>query len=656
MYRVTRLLENLDSSTSVSKDFSTQHFVQLLASHKALLFQNEESDAAMDVEAFGSFVKRLNLTSYPYVGGAAPRTMIPVEAGNDIVYTANEAPPDAVIPFHHELAQVQSPPKYLFFFCDVECTQGGETALIDSTLVFRYVNETFPEFMAKLKEHGARYVRTIPAEDDQTSPIGRSYFNTYQVKTKEELIEKLDNIDDLRYEWQEDGSIRITSEPIPAIKMISEYQNNSVFQYTFHNSVIAAFVGWEDSRNDRTQAVKFGNDESMPQDVLNSIAAFMEQHKVSYKWKKGDIFALDNRLVMHSRNSFTGPRKVYASMWGDAVDSIPVINPSKVHTNVTIGEAANQTAIGCISDPLTFGFWRLNDPENVAYNAIKEGYRRLDSACDYGNETQTGKGIQRALQEKICSREDLFVTSKLWNTYHEPAQVPIACQRTLDDLGLEYLDEYLIHFPISLKFVSYEEKYPPEWTDSDGNMCIVANDINATWKAMEELVKAGKVKSIGVSNFNCQHIRQVLSTCTIRPSTLQIEVHPHNSQQKLIRFAREAGLRVTVFSPLGGTSYIELDMATEEDLLMHDTRVKKIAQKYNKTPVQIMLRWAVQRNTMPISKSNSPARMRENRDIFDFYLHKEDVQILDSLNKNRRYNDPGVFCELAFGTFMPIYE
>ena len=102
MYRVTRLLENLDSSTSVSKDFSTQHFVQLLASHKALLFQNEESDAAMDVEAFGSFLKRLNLTSYPYVGGAAPRTMIPVEAGNDIVYTANEAPPDAVIPFHHE--------------------------------------------------------------------------------------------------------------------------------------------------------------------------------------------------------------------------------------------------------------------------------------------------------------------------------------------------------------------------------------------------------------------------------------------------------------------------------------------------------------------------------------------------------------------------
>ena len=139
------------------------------------------------------------------------------------------------------------------------------------------------------------------------------------------------------------------------------------------------------------------------------------------------------------------------------------------------------------SDPLVFGFWKVPKEvcADVCYQAIEAGYRRLDCACDYGNEEEVGKGIAKALQDGLCTREDLFVTSKLWNTYHSPEHVPMACQRTLRDLQLSYLDEYLIHFPISMEYVPFEKKYPPEWTNLDGKMVLVPQDMCATWKAME---------------------------------------------------------------------------------------------------------------------------------------------------------------------------
>jgi D-xylose reductase len=166
----------------------------------------------------------------------------------------------------------------------------------------------------------------------------------------------------------------------------------------------------------------------------------------------------------------------------------------------------------------------------------------------------------------------------------------------------------------------------------------------------------GKTRFIGLSNFNCQHIRQVLSIAKIRPTSLQIECHPHLSQKKLIRLAREAGVRVTAYSPLGGTSYISLDMATPSDLLFDNPIIDGISKRHNKTAAQVMLRWSVQSNTLPISKSSNLGRMRENRAVFDFYLTLEEVNAIDSLNKNHRYNDPGVFCEAGMGTFCPIYE
>lgn len=640
------LLEG-DSAEPFEVDLTPRNFVDLLDQRKALLFPS-----IFDVESFGTLLVDLHLEKYPYIGGAAPRTVIPTAAGKDIIFTANESPPQEPIPFHHELAQCSEPPEYIFFYCETPAESGGQTPIIDSTEVYRFANDTYPDFIAKLKQHGARYIRTLPNEDDPSSPLGRSYKNSWNVSSEQELEEKLSKIEGCEWEWLPDGSVRVTTEPVPAIRLVTDHATNQVFQWTFANSIVAAFKGWQDSRNDRHKALLFGNNERMPEEVLQGIADFMEQNRILYTWQKGDVMALNNRLVMHSRNPFEGKRRVLASIWGGPQDSVRLAQPCN---GVAIGARPDSFYEPLSPDPLVFGFWKVpkEECEEVCYQAIAAGYRRLDCACDYGNEKEVGRGIARAIADGLVAREDLFVTSKLWNTYH--GHVAEALDKSLQDLGLSNLDEYLIHFPISLEFVPFEDKYPPEWTNLDGKMVVVPNDMGATWKAMEETVDKGLVKSIGVCNFSTQLLRQLLSTCRLRPSTLQVEMHPHNSQERLLRFAREAGMRVTAFSVFGASSYISLDMATSDDLLMTDKTILDISKDKRKTPAQILIRWAIQRNTLPLSKTCSPSRMKENRDVFDFYLTGPEMKRIDSLNKNRRYNDPGEFC-IGMGTFCPIYD
>jgi len=310
------------------------------------------------------------------------------------------------------------------------------------------------------------------------------------------------------------------------------------------------------------------------------------------------------------------------------------------------------------SDPCVFGFWKVPKAAcaHVAYEAIRNGYRRLDCACDYGNEIEVGQGIARAIRDKLVTREELRITSKLWNTFHNPKHVPLALEKSLKDLCISYLDEYLIHFPISMEYVPIDKKYPPEWTNLEGEMVLVANDMMATWRAMEDLVDEGKVRDIGICNFGIQLIRQILATCRIRPTTLQVELHPHNTQSHLVRFANDVGMHVTAFSVLGAASYLELDMASSSDVLLYDPLVTGIAKRHNKTPAQILIRWALQRNTLPLCKTTRSERMKENRDVFDFYLSAKDMEALNGLNQHRRYNDPGAFAETGMGTFCPIYE
>jgi D-xylose reductase len=308
------------------------------------------------------------------------------------------------------------------------------------------------------------------------------------------------------------------------------------------------------------------------------------------------------------------------------------------------------------------GFWKVEQTAAAALTveAVKIGYRHLDCASDYGNEANVGDGIAQVARQGLCARDALWVTSKLWNTYHRPEHVKPALQRSLRDLKLDYLDLYLIHFPIALQYVPIDTRYPAGWfadpNASPPRMIPDAVPIRETWQAMEELVDAGLVRSIGISNFGVSLIRDLLSQCRIRPSVLQIESHPYLVQSKLVRFCREASIAVTAFSPLGAPSYVPLGMATESDSVLNHPVVQSIANAHRRTAAQIVLRWGIQRGTSVIPKTSKIERLRENMDLATFSLTQSEMDSIQSLDKNRRFNDPGAFCESAFGCFFPIYE
>lgn len=308
------------------------------------------------------------------------------------------------------------------------------------------------------------------------------------------------------------------------------------------------------------------------------------------------------------------------------------------------------------------GTWKIEKPAvgSLVEEAVRVGYRHLDCACDYGNEAEVGGGIRAAIDAGLCRREDLWVTSKLWNTYHAPEHVRPAVERSLSDLGLDYLDSYLIHFPIALKFVPFEQRYPPEWVYDPGaanpRMEFAPVPIHDTWQAMEELVSAGLVRQIGVCNFNCGLLRDLLAGAEIRPSMLQVESHPFLTQEKLLRFCREQGIAVTAFSPFGASSYLSLGMAQEHESVLDEQIVRTLATRHGKTPAQIVLRWGVQRGTAVIPKTSRPERLGENLSLFDFELADDEMNEISALNRNRRFNDPGEFGEAAFNTFCPVYE
>ena len=309
-----------------------------------------------------------------------------------------------------------------------------------------------------------------------------------------------------------------------------------------------------------------------------------------------------------------------------------------------------------------FGLWKIPQVDTAAsvVEAVRAGYRHFDSAADYANECETGEGLARAVAEGLVRREELWITSKLWNTFHAPENVEEACRKTLADLRLDYLDLYLIHFPIALEYVPIETRYPPEWLhDPDAAEPVMKPapvPLYQTWMAMEALVQKGLVNRIGICNYNSVLIHDLMSYATIRPAMLQIEAHPYLAQEKLIRCARGYGIDVTAFSPLGAQSYFELGMADVGESLLGAAPVMVAAQAHDKTPAQVLLRWGVQRGTAVIPKTSRPERMRENLAIDDFELSAVEMAAISALNQNRRFNDPGVFTQAAFNTFHPIYD
>jgi D-xylose reductase len=308
------------------------------------------------------------------------------------------------------------------------------------------------------------------------------------------------------------------------------------------------------------------------------------------------------------------------------------------------------------------GTWKISKAQasDVVCEAMRAGYRHFDCACDYGNEPEVGAGLSKAFADGLCQREEAWITSKLWNTYHNPRHVRMACERSLRDLRLDVLDLYLVHFPIALEFVPFDRRYPPGWFhDPEAELPVmkpVRIPIAETWGAMEELVRSGLVRQIGVSNFGASLLRDLLAYAEIRPSVLQIELHPFLTQEKLLRFCREEGIAVTAFSPLGSPSYFSLGMAQPDESVLEVAEVRAAAARHERTPAQVLLRWGIQRGTAVIPKTSSCERLRENLAIFDFRLSDDEMKAISGLNRNRRFNDPGDFCEAAFNTFFPIYE
>lgn len=310
---------------------------------------------------------------------------------------------------------------------------------------------------------------------------------------------------------------------------------------------------------------------------------------------------------------------------------------------------------GQIQPLVGFGLWKVPKDKcaDQVVHAFKTGYRLLDNASDYGNEKQVGDGIKKAIDQGIVKREDIFITSKLWNTNHAKDHVKPACQRTLSDLGLKYLDLYLIHFPISLRYVPQETRYPAEWYyDGKGPNCEQEPiTIRETWEAMEKLVDEGLVKNIGISNFNAALIMDLLKYARIKPAVLQIEHHPYLVQPKLIEYAQAQGIAITGYSSFGAQSYVELgvDHAIKcPPLLEHDV-IKSLAQKHKVTTAQVLLRWAVQRKVAVIPKSSDPERLKSNLDLFSFHLEEDEIKKISDLDNGHRFNDPGFFFNI------PIY-
>jgi len=329
----------------------------------------------------------------------------------------------------------------------------------------------------------------------------------------------------------------------------------------------------------------------------------------------------------------------------------PVASPSAL----TLPDGSAFPAVG-------LGLWKLPKPDapRIVQEAIRFGYRHLDCACDYGNEPEVGIGIAAALAAGLCRREDLWVTSKLWNTYHEPKHVRAACERSLRDLGLDYLDLYLVHFPIPLAFVPFDVRYPPEWFFDPKAPSPAMKPINVpyadTWGAMEELQRAGLVKRIGVCNLNISLLRDVLAGCSIRPAVHQMEMHPYLVQPRQLRFCAQEKIAVTAFSPLGAPSYLPLGMAQANESVLTDSVVTAIATAHSRTAAQTVLRWGVQRGCAVIPKTQNPARLAENLALFDFALSPAEMDAISALDRHRRFNDPGHFAEKAFNTFFPIFD
>lgn len=280
----------------------------MVMKHGAVLLRGFDVNTPED---FAAISRSLDCEDYSYIGGAAPRT----ELVPGLVFTSNESPPEEPIPFHHELAQAPTPPNYILFMCQVASAEGGATPIIHSGEVANFFTSKFPEFARRVAQHGVRYIRVMPEVTDPLSALGRSWKETYNVSTRTEA-EAAMRAHGTSFEWLPNGDCRTITTALPALRV-----DKRTGQQVFFNSVVAAYTGWYDARNDGKKAIILGDGSQVDETAIEAVAAFMKERRVAFKWHKGDVLIIDNGLAMHSRDTFVPPRRVLASIRGPPLES-----------------------------------------------------------------------------------------------------------------------------------------------------------------------------------------------------------------------------------------------------------------------------------------------------------------------------------------------
>ncbi|KAK3412604.1 NADP-dependent D-sorbitol-6-phosphate dehydrogenase [Eucalyptus grandis] len=301
--------------------------------------------------------------------------------------------------------------------------------------------------------------------------------------------------------------------------------------------------------------------------------------------------------------------------------------------SITLNSGFKMPAIG-------LGVWRMEKDEirDLILGSIKIGYRHFDCAADYQNEAEVGEALAEAVRTGLVKREELFITTKLWNSDH--GHVIEACKDSLKKLQLDYLDLYLIHFPVATKHTGVGTTASA--LDDEGVLEIDTTiTLETTWRAMEELVSMGLVRSIGISNYDIFLTRDCLAYSKVKPAVNQIETHPYFQRDSLVKFCQKHGICVTAHTPLGGavanTEWFGSVSCLEDPVL------KGLAEKYKRTVAQVVLRWGIQRNTVVIPKSSKVKRLEENFQVFDFSLADEDMALIKSIDQGQRTNQPAKF-------------
>ncbi|XP_071090341.1 aldo-keto reductase family 1 member B1-like isoform X1 [Haliotis cracherodii] len=292
-------------------------------------------------------------------------------------------------------------------------------------------------------------------------------------------------------------------------------------------------------------------------------------------------------------------------------DRIPNIRLSSGHSMPMLG-------VG------TYSCSKLNEVGNAVRTAVQIGYRYIDTTSTYETEQEIGVTIKQLIKEGRIKREELFIVTKVSGQCHKPEQVEPACRTSLEALNMDYIDLYLIHFPLAN-------------TDQERTQSTVTDYLD-TWRAMEKLVDKGLVKSIGVSNFNIQQLERILTMAGLKhkPANNQVEITPCLSQDELLQYSLQNGISTTGCGPFGapGQTYVSKD---SPDCLEHPTIVN-IANKYGKSATQVILRWGIQRGYAVVPKGTNPFCLVQNMDIFNFQLSTDDMQSMLALDDGYKVN------------------